>query len=231
MIRRRLHASQHSSHFRRLSGKSINSYATRIVPGTRICYVTACFPHNGCGHFIIFMKPCATPGCNTAANFALPGKPAVVCQTHILPGMMNVNSRKCNVAGCAIQPSYAAPGSARATRCKGHASPDMINVKSRKCSECDKRASFNLLGKKSAFCRKHKKPGMIDVTRRLCQHAECTQRARFGNRFGRPVACHRHRTLEMMIPHKKRDVVMFESFNRLVNELSRSAPPQLFLFQ
>ena len=43
-------------------------------------------------------------------SFNFEGKKAQFCQTHMLPGMVNVADRKCLAPGCKKLPTYGIPG-------------------------------------------------------------------------------------------------------------------------
>ena len=84
-----------------------------------------------CKSFQILIMSCQFIGCTTRAcfNFAKT-QTGVLCASHRLKGMFNVNSKKCRK--CVRQPSYNFPDQKTSVQCKQHSEDGMVCVWSKK---------------------------------------------------------------------------------------------------
>lgn len=108
--------------------------------------------------------------CGKQASFNFPGETeGKLCKTCILPGMVNVKDRKCDLCKIKI-PIYNFPGETKGIYCRACSLPGMVDVKHRKCVACQKtRPSFNFPDRDTAlYCSKCSLPGMIYINAKKC---------------------------------------------------------------
>ena len=97
---------------------------------------------------------------------------------------MNLNARRCDVAGCSVVATFRTPGDARRF-CLTHKRDSDSNGKyASPCAaaNCTRRGYCTLPGPDAAaprWCNRHKPAGAADTFNRLCAHAGCTTLASF----------------------------------------------------
>lgn len=121
--------------------------------------------------------------------------------------MIDVRSKRCEIEGCMIRPSFNYRGQYPAIRCSNHSCDDMVDINTRKCSypECEIEPSYNIPGSTiSIYCRTHKLNQMVDIKTKKCKHSNCKTCAKF-NYPGTSVGfCEKHRTKTMIKNPRKR---------------------------
>ena len=148
---------------------------------------------------------CQFIGCTTRAcfNFAKT-QIGVLCASHRLKGMFNVNSKKCRK--CVRQASYNFPDQKTSVLCKQHSEEGMVNVNSKRCRKCVRQASYNFPDQKtSVLCKKHREEGMVCVRSKKCRYKGCVKQPVYnflGKKKG--VTCKEHSEQYMVNVFHKR---------------------------
>ena len=76
------------------------------------------------------------------------------------------------------------------------------------CVECEKYASYNVVGEKPAYCGEHRKEGMVNVmTRSVCKEAGCNKIKKYGICGGKAGYCGEHRKEGMVNISAKRCII------------------------
>jgi hypothetical protein len=105
-----------------------------------------CSEHKTDGMVNVISKQCAHPeGCDTLANFGIPGHSADRCKQHIESGMIFKPKTKCSNPKCKEQAIY---GIGKPERCEAHKEPFHMNLVERRCVSC---GLLYILNKKS-YC-------------------------------------------------------------------------------
>lgn len=114
-----------------------------------------CAVHKHADHVDLFNKRCDAPGCNTLANFGVPGHAASKCakhadrHLHIFKSNPRCNGRRETPHNPSVRCNEPAThGTDRVLRhCEAHASPDEVDMVQRPCSECNLDSILNAAGK------------------------------------------------------------------------------------
>ena len=121
--------------------------------------------------------------------------------------MMDVMSKRCEVAGCSKIPSFGLP-SKHACRCARHAENGMVNVVSKRCEApgCGKvNPSYGPPGGPRKYCSAHPGPGDVNLAAvfynsALRDGAECVGGGHILFQGGTHTAATPHRTLQSLPP-------------------------------
>jgi hypothetical protein len=146
------------------------------------------------------VKTCEVEGCATRPSFNLPTETvAIRCKAHILPGMINIKSTKCQEPSCTKQPSYGLIDG-KTLYCASHAKEGMINKVTKRCAaeNCETIPSFNIETETTPlYCKKHATEGMIEIVNNKCAFTGCKKRPNFGLLNSAILYCKDHKTPEM----------------------------------
>jgi hypothetical protein len=149
---------------------------------------------------------CKPPLKKKHPNYGYKGKPATRCVVCKLPGMINVNSKKCIVCKNKI-PSYAKKGLKKATHCAGcikkYKLKGYVDVTHKKCKEHKKIARYGYKGQSATHCFLCKKTDMINLRAKYCivclkdDEIKIPTRAGYGLIKKKPTHCFKHKTKKM----------------------------------
>ena len=140
---------------------------------------------------------CSHPNCNKEASYNYKNcKKRLYCNTHKLPKMINVVTKRCSHPNCdklAI---------ANTKYCKTH-STTKLHPNLPYCIFCDKRASFNFMHyKRPEYCNFHKLDGMIDVVSKKCHL--CNRRPTYNYKTEKQALYCKIHKLEGMVDKKNK---------------------------
>mmetsp|Transcript_27548 Transcript_27548/g.36121 ORF Transcript_27548/g.36121 Transcript_27548/m.36121 type:complete len:541 (+) Transcript_27548:143-1765(+) len=147
---------------------------------------------------------CQSPGCTKWCTYGYDGQKPMFCKPHMLPGMVDMASRRCCHDDCRKSSSFAFKGQ-QPKYCRTHMEPGMVNVVSRQCEKegCTSQPGFGFEGQKPKFCGKHKEPGMLYI-RNKCVVQGCGKTKKFAHPGGKPTHCRIHQLEGMVSCVKKR---------------------------
>jgi len=147
---------------------------------------------------------CQNPDCKKWCTYGYEGQKPMFCKAHILPGMVDMASRRCFFPDCRKSSSFAFSGQ-QPQFCKTHSAPGMINVVSRRCERegCASQPGFGFEGQKPKFCGKHKEEGMLYI-RNKCVEPGCGKSKKFSFSGEKPTHCRIHALPGMECAIKKR---------------------------
>ena len=168
------------------------------------------------------LKSCTK--CNLNPSFGFEGEGAHRCAKHTLPGMVNVNSTRCNYPECTRNASFGFAG-CRIMRCKTHADDGMVhdtlrrrtppkyvrrcklpNAHQCETPECYRMANYgSRKDGKVRQCKLHKELGMFNLCVRRCDAEGCEKFPSWGYEGHKVTRCRAHAAPDMK-DRKKRCV-------------------------
>lgn len=138
--------------------------------------------------------------CPKIASYNFEGMTPKYCKIHLLEGMVDVSSKRCEL--CTKFPNWNDPGEITTRMCGDHREPDMVIVRKPCCKEpgCKLTASYADPGESTPiFCSIHHKPGMESTVRKCAFEGGCKRVPSFnvpGSAFA--LYCKKHSDFEMV---------------------------------
>ena len=113
---------------------------------------------------------------------------------------INIYDKTCAIDTCTKRPIFNLQGEKKALYCKSHKTEEMVDVKNLKCLECNKRATYSLIGTKGMYCAEHAQPDMVFVYKKNCNEIGCTNMAKYYFPNGPKTAqyCSKHKKKTMI---------------------------------
>jgi len=153
---------------------------------------------------------CQAQGCTKWCTYGYDGQKPMYCKPHMLPGMVDMASRRCVHDNCRKSSSFAFKGD-QPLYCRTHCLEGMVNVVSRQCEhvgangdrDCTSQPGFGFEGGRPKFCGKHKDPGMLYI-RNKCVVRGCGKTKKFGAPGGKASHCRQHAADNMVCAARKR---------------------------
>ena len=140
-------------------------HASYGAPDTR--RRTACALHKAAHHVYLIGALCeygngTTVPCQRRGSYGFRGGPLRLCRTHRRPGMVHLQSRRCQGSGCAKQPIFGVANTTRPLFCREHKSEAHVDVVNRRCQLCSRQGVFGDPGSgrqeeqpPALYCREH----------------------------------------------------------------------------
>lgn len=140
-------------------------------------------------------RRCKDVNCIKSSIYNIPGaKHGEYCNTHKLPGMVDVVNIKCCAEGCNIQPRYKCLDT-NEKFCYKHSTDNMIKLYAKCCTEpnCKVVPSYGYINSKATKCLIHRLPDMVDLAHKRCIVESCTTRPSFGYTKNKALYCSQHK--------------------------------------
>ena len=179
-------------------------HASYGAPDTR--RRTACALHKAAHHVYLIGALCeygngTTVPCQRRGSYGFRGGPLRLCRTHRRPGMVHLQSRRCQGSGCAKQPIFGVANTTRPLFCREHKSEAHVDVVNRRCQLCSRQGVFGDPGSgrqeeqpPALYCREHSLASHSNLRSKQCRAEGCAKQPYFGDPATRvPLWCHAHK--------------------------------------
>jgi len=138
--------------------------------------------------------------CSKRATFGYENEKKLYCKNHKLPGMINLNYKKC--LSCDKPAYYNYEHEALSLYCADHKTDDMIRSATKRCltDGCNLLPSYNILDDaKPTYCENHRLPNMIK-NKKVCQYENCRTPGKYVLPININLAyCSKHKSEGMII--------------------------------
>ncbi len=190
------------SMFQSVKRNALNATYSHVLPKKGSKDTRWCAKHapNGCVN--VRDKLCIYPDCTVQPSYGKPGSKAEYCNTHKLPGYVNVkNATRCQ--GCDKHAFFGITGTKKALFCASCKPTDYVNVVDKKCPDCPEDHKlipcFGVRGTKiGLYCNEHKLPEYVNVRHRICLKPGCPTRATYNFIGHTPDWCSNHSSSGMI---------------------------------